>query len=404
MKTQVSQDDKPVLSSRCPKCGKTTPRAVAECKHCGIIYSRYLEVQRKKQARLKQQQAQAEEKQSGRKGASLIQLLIVVAVTFGGTYYYFNSKNKTSSNIPASATVIAEDVAVNNRPAQVVSQPANNNAAVTNQAQGAPIPADAGDVIAKARKATVSLETPFGTGSGFFISSNYIITNKHVVEADKGEVDRLRSEIEPRQQVIELEKKKLDDLRRKLRTITDEKTRKQIRIIIREGEKNIAEFEDKLQVWVDQLEAMQQPVYASDIKVFLEDGTEYICNYMNVSRDNDLAIVAVDIYDAEFLKRPPSGSALRQGDRVFTLGSPVGLRNTVTSGVFSGYRQNIETGKNYLQTDAAINPGNSGGPLIDENGYVYGINTMILRNTEGIGFAIPIEAAFDAFSDVLIGQ
>jgi S1-C subfamily serine protease len=55
----------------------------------------------------------------------------------------------------------------------------------------------------------------------------------------------------------------------------------------------------------------------------------------------------------------------------------------------------------YLQTDAAINPGNSGGPLIDENGYARGVNTMILRDTQGIGFAIPIEQVFEEFSSTL---
>ena len=52
----------------------------------------------------------------------------------------------------------------------------------------------------------------------------------------------------------------------------------------------------------------------------------------------------------------------------------------------------------FLQTDAAINPGNSGGPLIDEKGYVFGVNTMILQDTEGIGFAIPIEVVYEEFA------
>ena len=53
--------------------------------------------------------------------------------------------------------------------------------------------------------------------------------------------------------------------------------------------------------------------------------------------------------------------------------------------------------KVFLQTDAPINPGNSGGPLIDERGYVHGVNTMIIKNTEGIGFAIPIATVFEEF-------
>jgi S1-C subfamily serine protease len=71
---------------------------------------------------------------------------------------------------------------------------------------------------------------------------------------------------------------------------------------------------------------------------------------------------------------------------------------TLTSGVFSGERFDGET--RYLQTDAPINPGNSGGPLITENGRVIGVNSMVLRDTQGIGFALPIEAVFKAFPEL----
>jgi S1-C subfamily serine protease len=80
---------------------------------------------------------------------------------------------------------------------------------------------------------------------------------------------------------------------------------------------------------------------------------------------------------------------------VYTVGHPVGLRHSVTSGIISGFREHA--GVRYIQTDAPINPGNSGGPLIDLNGEVVGVNTMILADTEGIGFAIPIEVVLDEF-------
>jgi S1-C subfamily serine protease len=86
---------------------------------------------------------------------------------------------------------------------------------------------------------------------------------------------------------------------------------------------------------------------------------------------------------------------------VYTIGSPSGLRHTVTSGVISGFRE--RDGQSFIQTDAPINPGNSGGPLVDENGRVLGINTMILRDTQGIGFAIPIQAVREEFG-LYIGE
>jgi S1-C subfamily serine protease len=71
---------------------------------------------------------------------------------------------------------------------------------------------------------------------------------------------------------------------------------------------------------------------------------------------------------------------------------------SVTSGDFSGDRGQGQ--KRLLQTDAPINPGNSGGPLITGSGQVVGINSLVLRGTQGIGFAIPIEAAYEEFVQI----
>jgi S1-C subfamily serine protease len=87
---------------------------------------------------------------------------------------------------------------------------------------------------------------------------------------------------------------------------------------------------------------------------------------------------------------------LAQGERLYTIGNPSGLTYSVTSGVFSGDRGSGD--QRFLQTDAPINQGNSGGPLVTESGRVVGINTQTLSGTQGIGFAIPIEAVYREFT------
>jgi serine protease Do len=82
---------------------------------------------------------------------------------------------------------------------------------------------------------------------------------------------------------------------------------------------------------------------------------------------------------------------------VVAVGSPFGLEQTVTAGIVSAKGRVIGSGPydNFIQTDASINPGNSGGPLINMKGEVVGINTAIVAQGQGIGFAIPIDMAKD---------
>jgi serine protease Do len=83
--------------------------------------------------------------------------------------------------------------------------------------------------------------------------------------------------------------------------------------------------------------------------------------------------------------------ALSVGDRVFAIGSPLGLERTVTEGIISTKTREIQ-GELYMQTTAQINPGNSGGPLFNLRGEVVGVTNMKLTFGEGLGFAIPVEA------------
>jgi S1-C subfamily serine protease len=131
--------------------------------------------------------------------------------------------------------------------------------------------------------------------------------------------------------------------------------------------------------------------------VSLIDGTEFRSLHARNAEQMDLALIQLPATHCPHVPVTRS-DRVAQGERLFTIGNPSGLNYSVTSGVFSGQR--IIGKQRYLQTDAPINPGNSGGPLLTEDGHVVGVNTMTLRGTQGIGFAIPIEAVFETFPGI----
>ncbi|MBO0859357.1 MAG: trypsin-like peptidase domain-containing protein [Chloracidobacterium sp.] len=135
---------------------------------------------------------------------------------------------------------------------------------------------------------------------------------------------------------------------------------------------------------------------ASQIRVRLYDGRDFAGRRIGVDPETDLALVKIDAQNLPYATLGDS-SKLEQGEWVIALGSPFGLEQTMTAGIISATGRSFGgTYDNYLQTDASINPGNSGGPLINMNGEVIGINTMIYSHSggsEGIGFSIPSNMA-----------
>jgi len=106
----------------------------------------------------------------------------------------------------------------------------------------------------------------------------------------------------------------------------------------------------------------------------------------------DLALLKVTDEDAPKFSWVLLGEAanLSVGDRVFAIGSPLGLERTVTEGILSTKTRQLQ-GELYMQTTTQINPGNSGGPLFNLRGEVVGVTNMKLTFSEGLGFAIPVE-------------
>ena len=112
-----------------------------------------------------------------------------------------------------------------------------------------------------------------------------------------------------------------------------------------------------------------------------------------INKFEDLALLKIEDRDAPKFKYTVMGraDAMAVGERVFAIGSPLGLERTVTEGILSTKTRQLG-GELYLQTTAQINPGNSGGPLFNMSGEVVGITNMKITFGEGLGFAIPIEA------------
>jgi serine protease Do len=135
---------------------------------------------------------------------------------------------------------------------------------------------------------------------------------------------------------------------------------------------------------------------ASEITVTLPDKRKFKGQVKAADKLSDIAIVKIG---ATSLPAAQLGNSdtLPIGSFVIAVGNPYGFQHTVTMGVLSAKGRSIPaSGKEFrdlLQTDAAINPGNSGGPLVDLEGRVIGINTAILPDAQGLGFAIPINTA-----------
>ena len=137
---------------------------------------------------------------------------------------------------------------------------------------------------------------------------------------------------------------------------------------------------------------------ASEILVFLNDGTRHVASVVGRDDKTDLAVLRItanrSLPHVEF----GDSDAALVGDWVMAIGNPFGLGGSVTLGIVSARNRDIQSGPydNFIQTDASINQGNSGGPLFDMRGKVVGINTAIIArggSSLGIGFAVPVNLA-----------
>jgi len=156
---------------------------------------------------------------------------------------------------------------------------------------------------------------------------------------------------------------------------------------------------------------------SGSVTVIFDDGSTAEAKVVGSSETNDLAVIKVDEVDGLTPATFAKSDSLRVGQTVVAAGAPLGLSESVTSGIVSNTARPVRSGSNndavYLavQTDAAINPGNSGGPLVDLNGAVVGINSSIASTGSnadggqsgniGIGFAIPSDVAVRVAAELI---
>ena len=145
-------------------------------------------------------------------------------------------------------------------------------------------------------------------------------------------------------------------------------------------------------------------------------GQEYDATLVGSDASSDIAVIKVEANDLTPIEIG-SSSDLKVGEWVMSLGSPFGLENSVSEGIVSALQrsttmQDETTGEtviypNMIQTDATINPGNSGGALVDADGKLIGINSMIQSSSgssSGVGFAIPVDYAMDLAQQIIDGK
>ncbi|MDR1785776.1 MAG: trypsin-like peptidase domain-containing protein [Spirochaetaceae bacterium] len=150
---------------------------------------------------------------------------------------------------------------------------------------------------------------------------------------------------------------------------------------------------------------------ANRIYISLPDGSQHEGKVVGSDTASDIAVLKFDPPPGVDLKTIDFGDSggLKVGQKVIAIGNPFGLERTLTTGIVSGLGRPIRNSNNtiirdMIQTDAAINPGNSGGPLLDTQGKMIGVNTMIAStsgSSAGVGFAVPINTAKRVVNDLI---
>lgn len=370
----------------CPKCGHRQETG-AECAACGVVFAKLRSPVPGDRGSVSAQAPRAEPPRIG-VGAILLCSLLTGLIVFLFVHRSATPEDR-SPRAAGAAGAVARDASASG-PARLPAPDAAVRGATAR-------PVDPQRPIELAREATVFIRSVWGFGAGFLIDDAcHVVTNRHVVETDGNRVaNRLVQDPDTQAQIVTAQRQLQQEIVREQqmrRALADQPGMNTERL----------ELDQRIQTLQGQLADLPGSVGAAvrgkvdaanreGFTVTMIDGREYQGLHARYAASRDLALLQLPLEHCAHLS-PGDSTRLQIGQRLYTVGNPSGLAYTVTSGVFSGEREN--SGERLLQTDAPINPGNSGGPLVTEDGRVVGINTMVLRGAQGIGFAIPIEAIY----------
>ena len=363
----------------CPKCDHPQADDVVQCEACGVVIAKYREMQLEAHQSALYGELGEGEGHAGLTGRTITAIAAGLALVAIVVWRLFAADDDlpTRTAAPVSASVATIDSPTLDGAAEEATDTAT-----------AALETTVSDVVTRARDATVSIETSWSTGSGFFVTDDCaVLTNRHVVEPDEGAVDALDAELGSAEEMLDRMAAAIEARREAFLGQCSDCSDEAYQAVVGGLEDQHAESSERVDAARFELDAAR---FGDELVVVTSEGARYEAELERSHDEWDLALLSIASGACVFLEAGDE-DRLKPGAPLYAVGSPLGLGHSVTSGIFSGFRDVDEF--RLIQTDAPINPGNSGGPLVDAAGGVVGINTLKVQDADGIGFAIPFSTA-----------
>ncbi len=280
----------------------------------------------------------------------------------------------------------------------------------------------------EASLSVVTVQTSTGSGSGFFVTDDgYLVTNRHVVrpattrqwkeaedqlEEYEARLQDFKANISDDEERLGDAKKAIDENRDYMessRATASERQRydRYVKRYLKNKERhdaNVAQYRKLEREYRKRKSdfgfSSSMSNFSRKFTIVLKDGKKLKARLIRISKKWDLALLKLDNYNTPFLPLA-SQRYPRQGTKVFAIGSPLGISDSLTAGIIT------KSSRDHLFTDTQILPGNSGGPLINSDGKVLGVNTALVaknQNADGLGLAIYASHIRTEFSRELGGR